>query len=129
VHETDRVLVGLDAIIVMIAVFLAVGAGIVGFYVGRGTAGSDKASTQPTTTSAASPAGKAVFASAGCGNCHTLKAAGSTGTVGPNLDDAHPSRALVVNRVTNGKGGMPSFKGQLTTAQIQAVAQFVSTGK
>jgi mono/diheme cytochrome c family protein len=116
----------------MIVVFLAVGAGVVGFFIGRDTADSGSSSSGAATTTATTtpaPAGKAVFASAGCGNCHTLKAAGSTGTVGPNLDDAHPSRALVVNRVTNGKGGMPSFKGQLTTAQIQAVAQFVSTGK
>jgi mono/diheme cytochrome c family protein len=31
-------------------------------------------------------AGKAVFASAGCAGCHTLSAAGATGSVGPNLD-------------------------------------------
>ena len=125
VHETDRVLVGLDAAIVMIAVFLAVGAGLVGFFVGRGTASTDSASPRPATTNAAAPPGKAVFASAGCGNCHTLKEAGATGTVGPNLDTAHPSRALVVARVTNGKGGMPSFKGELSKAQIRELAAFV----
>ena len=32
--------------------------------------------------------GKQVFASNGCGSCHTLDAAGSSGTVGPNLDEA-----------------------------------------
>ena len=31
--------------------------------------------------------GEAVFASAGCGSCHTLSKAGTSGTVGPNLDD------------------------------------------
>ena len=70
--------------------------------------------------------GKAIFASAGCVGCHTLAAAGATGTVGPNLDDAKPSKELVLDRVTNGKGGMPSFKGQLSQAQIEAVATFVS---
>ena len=35
-------------------------------------------------------AGEAVFASAGCGGCHTLEAAGSSGNVGPNLDEAKP---------------------------------------
>ena len=40
---------------------------------------------------AAAPSGKEVFASAGCGGCHTLAAAGSSGTTGPNLDDAKPS--------------------------------------
>ena len=71
--------------------------------------------------------GKTVFATAGCTGCHTLKAAGSTGTVGPNLDDAKPSKELVIDRVTNGQGGMPSFKGQLSEAQIQAVADYVSS--
>src|SRR5215468_1997451 len=76
--------------------------------------------TLPTTTTDTSDlpalkltgdptAGKAVFTSAGCVGCHTLADAGATGTVGPNLDDAKPSDALVVERVTNGEGGMPSF--------------------
>jgi cbb3-type cytochrome c oxidase subunit III len=70
--------------------------------------------------------GKAIFASAGCSGCHTLAAAGSNGTVGPNLDEAKPSKELAIDRVTNGRGGMPSFKGQLSEAQIEAVAAFVS---
>ena len=70
--------------------------------------------------------GKAIFASAGCSGCHTLAAAGASGTVGPNLDDAKPSKALAIDRVTNGRGGMPSFKGQLSEAQIEAVATYVA---
>lgn len=70
--------------------------------------------------------GKTIFATAGCTGCHTLAAAGSTGTVGPNLDEAKPSKELVLDRVTNGQGGMPSFKGQLSEAQIEAVATYVS---
>jgi mono/diheme cytochrome c family protein len=84
----------------------------------------------PTTTTgggqAAAPNGKQVFASAGCGSCHTLKAAGATGTVGPNLDAAKPTESKVETQVTNGGGVMPAFKGTLTPAQIKAVAQFVS---
>jgi cytochrome c553 len=71
-------------------------------------------------------AGAAVFASAGCTGCHTLAAANAAGNVGPNLDEAKPSAELVVDRVTNGKGVMPSFKGQLTDQQIQDVAAYVS---
>ena len=71
--------------------------------------------------------GKSIFASAGCATCHTLAAAGATGTVGPNLDQAKPSLDLAIERVTNGKGVMPSFKGQLTEAEIRAVAEFAST--
>ncbi len=72
-------------------------------------------------------AGKAVFTKAGCVSCHTLSDAGATGTVGPNLDDAKPSHDLVVERVTNGAGVMPSFKGQLSEKEIQDVAAYVSS--
>jgi mono/diheme cytochrome c family protein len=71
--------------------------------------------------------GKAIFASAGCGGCHTLAEAGTDGTVGPNLDEAKPSKELAVDRVTNGQGGMPSFKDDLSEAQIDAVAEYVSS--
>ena len=80
---------------------------------------------EPTPPTGDAAAGKAIFTSAGCVGCHTLKAAGATGTVGPNLDDAKPDAALVIDRVTNGKGVMPSFKGQLNEKQIQDVAAFV----
>jgi len=72
-------------------------------------------------------AGKGVFTSAGCTACHTLKDANATGTVGPNLDDLKPPFQLVVERVTLGKGVMPSFKGKLKDKQIADVAQYVST--
>ncbi len=71
--------------------------------------------------------GKQIFLTAGCTGCHTLKDAGSTGTVGPNLDQKKPPESLVVDRVTNGKGVMPSFKSKLSAAQIQAVAKYVSS--
>jgi cbb3-type cytochrome c oxidase subunit III len=70
--------------------------------------------------------GKSVF-TANCGGCHTLADAGTAGTVGPNLDQSQPPKALVVDRVTNGQGVMPPFKGTLTDAQIEAVADYVSS--
>lgn len=86
------------------------------------------ATTEPTTTGATDIAtqGSEVFASAGCGGCHILADAGASGTVGPNLDDAKPSLQLVTDRVTNGMGTMPAFKGQLSDAEIKAVATYVS---
>jgi cbb3-type cytochrome c oxidase subunit III len=78
------------------------------------------------TTTGGATDGKSIFASAGCASCHTLAAAGATGTVGPNLDETKPSLELAIERVTNGKAPMPSFKGQLTDAQIRAVAEFVA---
>jgi len=71
--------------------------------------------------------GKQVFEKSGCTSCHTLKDAGASGTVGPNLDQAKPSKELALDRVTNGKGVMPSFSGSLSAAEIEAVAAYVSS--
>jgi cytochrome c551/c552 len=72
--------------------------------------------------------GAKVFAQAGCGSCHTFKAAGSTGSVGPNLDDLKPSFDRVVKQVTNGGANMPSFKDELSKQEIEDVAHYVSSG-
>jgi cytochrome c6 len=72
-------------------------------------------------------AGKTVFTSAGCTTCHTLKDAGSHGTVGPNLDRLKPAEDVVQRQVENGGGVMPAFKGQLSAKQIQDVAAYVFT--
>jgi mono/diheme cytochrome c family protein len=74
--------------------------------------------------------GKAVFASAACGSCHTLAAANATGTIGPNLDTLKPDYRAVTAQVTNGGTSMPSFKGTLSTQQIADVSAYVvdSTG-
>jgi mono/diheme cytochrome c family protein len=85
--------------------------------------------TEATTTGGGSDLvaqGKQVFQSAGCTSCHTLADAGASGTVGPNLDQVKPPQSLVVDRVTNGKGVMPSFKTQLTMQEIAAVAAYVA---
>ena len=86
--------------------------------------------TLPADTGAATEGdaenGKKIFASAGCGGCHTFEAAGSTGNVGPNLDDANPDSGIVVERVTNGQGVMPSFSDSLSKQEIADVAAYVS---
>lgn len=99
----------------------------------QGSLPTQTTTTETTTTGGGAAegdpvAGKAVFTgSAGCTGCHTLADAGAKGTVGPNLDQVKPPYALVVDRVTNGKGAMPTFKGQLTETQIQDVAAYVSS--
>jgi outer membrane protein assembly factor BamB len=70
--------------------------------------------------------GASVFA-ANCTSCHTLAAAHSHGTVGPDLDQLRPSLAVVRRQVTDGGGGMPAFGGRLSQAQIDAVATYVSS--
>jgi mono/diheme cytochrome c family protein len=60
-----------------------------------------------------------------CGTCHVLADAGTSGTIGPNLDQAKPSLQKAITQITNGGGGMPPFEGQLTQAQIRALAQYL----
>ena len=73
--------------------------------------------------------GAKIFKGIGCAGCHTLKAAGSTGTVGPNLDQLAPklTLAIVMHQVENGGAIMPAFAGTLTAAQITAVAKYVTS--
>src|SRR5262245_26037855 len=101
--------------LLMAAALLAAGCG------GGGSGGGDDSSDSSSTS-----AGKQVFASSGCGSCHTLQAAGSTGTLGPNLDTLKPTRDQVVTQVESGGGGMPSFKSKLSSSEIDEVAAFVS---
>ena len=70
--------------------------------------------------------GKTIYASAGCGGCHTFSAAGSTGTVGPNLDEASIDFDATVQQVKNGGGGMPAFGDRLSDQEIADVAAFVT---
>ncbi|MBA3434458.1 MAG: cytochrome c [Actinobacteria bacterium] len=101
------------------------------------TTPTEPTSTETTPTSGATETtegqgdpvgGKEVFLGApACGSCHTLGDAGTSGTIGPNLDATSPSYAKVVERVTNGQGVMPSFKDTLSEQQIQDVAAYVSS--
>jgi mono/diheme cytochrome c family protein len=70
--------------------------------------------------------GREMFANFSCGSCHTLAAAGASGDVGPSLDGVpNLTEAFVVDRVTNGQGGMPSFGGQLSDEEMAALASYV----
>ncbi len=75
---------------------------------------------------AAGGEGKTIFTS-NCASCHTLKAAGASGQVGPNLDELEPDMATVEKQVTGGGGGMPAFGSILSPAEIKEVAAFVSS--
>ena len=79
----------------------------------------------PPTANAA--AGAVVFDQAGCGRCHTLKAAGALGQAGPNLDRLRPSFERAQSQVEHGGSGMPAFGDKLTQAQIRDVAAFVAS--
>jgi mono/diheme cytochrome c family protein len=87
--------------------------------------------------------GDQIFTAAGCAGCHTFGPAGSTGTIGPNLDDLKTAAA---NRepgksaeeyiresltapdafLVQGFGNvMPSFEGRLTDEQINALVDYL----
>jgi quinohemoprotein ethanol dehydrogenase len=82
---------------------------------------------EPETAAAAGP-GMEVFTT-NCGSCHTLAAAGTTGTTGPNLDQLAPSESIVEHQVINGGGGMPAFGKEkiLKPNEIKEVAEYVSS--
>ena len=90
-----------------------------------GATGSATTTGGTTTSAGGSTDGENVFTS-NCGGCHVLGAAGTTGTVGPNLDELKPDEGTVEQQVRNGGGGMPAFQGRLSDAEIMAVAKYVA---
>jgi mono/diheme cytochrome c family protein len=92
----------------------------------RNTAAAAPAKSSPIPAAANATAGAAVFKSAACDSCHTLKVANAHGQIGPNLDTVRPDYETVRAKVERGGGGMPSFGGRLTPEQIRDVAAFVA---
>ena len=71
-------------------------------------------------------AGLTLFNTYACGTCHTFADAGATGSIGPSLDrNPTLSKALAVDLITHGRGAMPSFAGQMTDAEIAALADYL----
>ena len=89
---------------------------------------TEAATTESTATESEDADGAAVFASAGCGGCHTFSPANSNGTVGPALDGIDMSKDEIEQQVRNGGGGMPPFGDRLSDAEIAAVADYVENG-
>jgi mono/diheme cytochrome c family protein len=112
-----------------VALALAFGAGCGGGEPGEpadsGVTSGGGAQTQQTQTQAAGGGAEArtTFANT-CGGCHTLKAAGTNGNVGPNLDELKPDEQLVVQTIKRGPGVMP--ENLLQGAEAQAVAKYVA---
>jgi len=94
--------------------------------IGPELVGADKPPPTPKAAAATAASGKELF-TADCGGCHTLADAGTSGTTGPNLDDAAPDAAAVKNYVRGGAGAMPAFGDQLANAEIDAVAAYVAS--
>jgi cytochrome c551/c552 len=114
---------------------------------GGNSGGSSGGSSSGATGDAA--AGKTVFASNGCGSCHTLSAAGATGTIGPDLDkavagdaqkDNMPLAAFIKQSITDptaytASGGpwstpMPTtFGSSLSPAQIDDLVALIESSQ
>jgi mono/diheme cytochrome c family protein len=158
-----------EVVMWLLFVALLFPAGVVGWVVGHYTSGSTKtvtvttsaapastttaaatatAAATTTAAAAASTAGKDLFVSTGCGACHTLTAAGTSGTVGPNLDVAPEKDAKTTGQsldtfVTESiahpnafispgfpKGVMPqTYSASLGAAKISELVAFITAGK
>lgn len=69
--------------------------------------------------------GKAIF-TANCGSCHTLADAGTSGTIGPNLDESTMQLPAIEQQIRRGGGGMPAFEGDLSDEEIRNVSEYVA---
>lgn len=75
--------------------------------------------------------GKTLFTSSAkpmaCALCHTLKDAGTTGAIGPDLDELKPTAEQVKKVMVEGMGAMPSFAATLTDDERNAIAEYVAS--
>jgi mono/diheme cytochrome c family protein len=108
-HVTQRITSVSCAVLLLVAVLSLVGCG------------GSEAERQTNA------AGASLFGSTGCGDCHSLVAAGSRARVGPDLDAIAPGYAAVAEQVRQGGGGMPAFADSLSEEEIAQLAEYVST--
>jgi mono/diheme cytochrome c family protein len=113
---------GLELVGWSLAVFF-----VILLFAGPRVVAEDKPEAQAAKPADNAPAadGKAVFSDT-CGGCHTLSAAGTSGTVGPNLDGVSLDAAAIEDIVRNGRGGMPAQGDKLSDDEVKAVAEFVA---
>jgi cytochrome c oxidase subunit I len=124
----------LQGLAIVMTVLVMTGLGAAGWGVAR--AGHDPATAAfvpvaqvAATGELAGTEGARVFTAAGCGGCHTLSAAASTGAIGPNLDVTTLDEQGIARVVERGAPGMPAFAGRLSADEIRAVAEYVVAAK
>jgi mono/diheme cytochrome c family protein len=113
--------------------WIAAGVLVLMLFIGPQVIAEDEAQPSPEAAAGAGPYGggdgtadgKAVF-SESCGSCHTLSAAGTSGQVGPDLNETSLDAGEIEEIVRGGRGGMPAFGGELSDAEIAAVAKYVA---
>ena len=120
--------------LLLAALALVVGAGACGGSEDETATPETVEGTVATTAEPSAPAegdpanGEELYAANGCGGCHVFEPAGSSGSVGPNLDDSGVSFEDAVNQIKNGGGGMPAFGDRLSDEEVADVAAFVTQG-
>ena len=62
-----------------------------------------------------------------CAACHSLKAAGAKGVVGPNLDELRPDAQRIRTALAQGVGAMPAYADQLSDAEVTALVAFITS--
>jgi cytochrome c oxidase subunit 2 len=103
--------------------------------IGGGASETERAPQAVTTAQGDLDSGRAVFARMGCGSCHTLAAAGSRGSIGPDLDERLPmhSRASLVAKITKRPSAgdqdfsvMPrNFGSRMDADELNALVDFL----
>jgi mono/diheme cytochrome c family protein len=130
----DWGVLGFGILLGVVVIGLLAAAYVIGLEKGRADARDElaAAATAPSPATPSEPPAvdeQAVTSFSGaCGSCHTLAAAGTTGTVGPNLDDLKPTTEQVLVAIENGGAGtgqMPA--GLLTGTDAERVAELVSS--
>jgi cytochrome c oxidase subunit 2 len=130
-------LCGLGHSLMRSTVHVVTKAGYAAFLASRGAAASVPANASPSQIATV---GKQVFVSTGgCGACHTLAAAGTTGAVGPDLDKylkgKSPAfiRTSIVNPNAYVEKGFPAsvmppnFATSLSTGELNAVVKYLAS--
>jgi cytochrome c551 len=87
--------------------------------------GSDSPSTDAGEASD-QPDGAAIFAES-CARCHGTDGGGGVGPQLSEMEIRFPNIEDQIAVVTNGRGGMPAFGGQLSDEAIRAVVEYTRT--
>ena len=123
--SAGALLIGLAVLIIGVAVPVAVAISDSHHDAGQAPGGVD--------LTAAEVHGRSVFALK-CSTCHTLAASNAVGRVGPNLDNLHPPKGLILDAVKNGRargqGQMPAglIDGQDATDVADYIAATAGRG-
>lgn len=120
--------------VLAVLVTVVLGAAILGVGLGEDEGGGGTTATRGAgagdavrVLGATGERGREVFKSEGCSGCHTLSDAGSTGRIGPNLDDAiaHDDAEEIRRYVIDPGPGMPDRYGDLPKADLDALVRYL----